>query len=76
MRRRTYRFPRNVIALARNAKTGQTSLQLNNSSTGGAIESLSDAHDQAKEAKSQEGPREGNQASEKTEESSREDGQS
>ena len=40
------------------------------------MEALWDAHDQAKKAKSQEGPREGNQASEKTEESSREDGQS
>ncbi|HEX9785262.1 MAG TPA: hypothetical protein VGA56_21340 [Opitutaceae bacterium] len=67
MRHRTYRFPRVAIALARNAKTGQTSLQLDNSSTGGAFESFSDAHDQAKEAKSQEGPREGSQASEKTE---------
>ena len=74
-RHRTYRFPRVAIALARNAKTGQTSLQLDNSSTGGAFESLSDAHDQAKEAKSQEGPREGSPASEKTEEANREDSQ-
>ncbi len=33
-----------------NAGTGQTNVQFNSSSTGGAIESLSDARDQAKEA--------------------------
>jgi uncharacterized low-complexity protein len=50
-------------------------MQFNSSSNGGSIESLSDAEEQAKEAKSQEGPRGGSQASEKTEEAKREDGQ-
>jgi hypothetical protein len=60
--------------LAKNARTGQTDVQFNRSSTGGCNESLSDAHDQAKEAKSQEATREGSQASEETEEAKREDG--
>jgi hypothetical protein len=54
---------------------GQTNLQFNRSSTGGCIESLSDAEDQAKKAKSQEAPRGGSQASEEAEEAKREEGQ-
>ncbi|MGH8760198.1 MAG: hypothetical protein ACREVW_11910 [Burkholderiales bacterium] len=50
-------------------------MPFNSSSNGGCIESLSDAEEQAKEAKSQEGPRGGSQASEKAEEAKREDGQ-
>ena len=49
-------------------------MQFNSSSTGGSIESLSDAEGQAKEAKNQEGPRGGSQASEEAEEAKREDG--
>jgi uncharacterized low-complexity protein len=57
------------------AKTGQTNVQFNNSSTGGTIESFPDAEDQAKEAKSQEGRCEGNQAGAEAEAAERKDGQ-
>ena len=50
-------------------------MQFNSSSTGGSIESLPDARDQAKEAKSQEAPRGDSQASEEAEEAKRKDGQ-
>src|SRR5713101_7287089 len=60
--------------LAKNAKTGQTNVQFNSSSTGGSIESFPDARDQAKEAKNQEAPRGGSQASEEAEEAKREEG--
>jgi hypothetical protein len=43
--------------LAKNAKTDQANVQFNSLSTGGSIESLSDAEGQAKEAKNREGPR-------------------
>jgi len=59
--------------VAKNAETGQTNVQLNNSLTGGSIESLPDADDQAKETKSQEAPRGGSQASEEAEEAKREE---
>lgn len=49
-------------------------MQFNSSSTGGTIESLSDADDQAKKAKSQEAPRGASQASEEAEEAKREKG--
>jgi hypothetical protein len=50
-------------------------VQFNRSSTGGCIESFPDAEEQAKEAKSQEAPRGGSQASEEAEEEKRENGQ-
>jgi uncharacterized low-complexity protein len=57
------------------AKTSQTSVQFNSSSTGGTIESFPDAEDQAKEAKSQEGRCEGNQAGAEAKAAERKDGQ-
>jgi hypothetical protein len=61
--------------VAKNAKTGQTNVQFNSSLTGGSIESLPDADDQEKEAKSQEATRKCSQASEEAEEAKSEDGQ-
>jgi hypothetical protein len=58
--------------LATQEKTGQTDAQLKSSSTGGLIESFPDAEHQAKEAKSQEAPFRGRQASEEAEEARRE----
>ena len=66
--------PRHLFGLAKNAKTGQTNVQFNNSSTGGSIESLSDAEKQAQEANSQETHRAGSQAGEEAEEAKRERG--
>jgi hypothetical protein len=63
------------FGIATEAKTGQTNVQFNNSSTGGTIESFPDAEDQAKEAKSQEGRCEGNQAGAEAEAAERKDGQ-
>ena len=54
------------------AKTGQTKAPFNSSSNGGSIESHCDAAHQAKEAKSQEGPRRGSKASKEAEEAERE----
>ena len=48
-----------------------TSVQFNSSSSGGPIESLSDAEDQAKEAKRQEAACEDSEASEEAEEAKR-----
>ena len=58
--------------LAIGAKTGQTKAPFNSSSNGGSIESHCDAAHQAKEAKSQEGPRRGSKASKEAEEAERE----
>jgi hypothetical protein len=57
--------------LAMGAKTGQTKAPFNSSSNGGSIESHGNAAHQAKEAKSQEGPRRGSKAGEKAEEAKR-----
>lgn len=61
--------------IAKNEKTGQTNVQFKSLSTGGSIGSLSDAEDQANEAKNQEAPRGNSQASEEAEEAKRQDGQ-
>ena len=53
------------------AKTGQTKAPFNSLSNGGSIESHGNAAHQAKEAKSQEGPRRGSKAGEKAEEAKR-----
>ena len=58
--------------LAIEANTGQTKAPFNSSSNGGSIESHCNAAHQAKEAKSQEGPRRGSKASEKAEEAKHE----
>ena len=58
--------------LAIEANTGQTKAPFNSSSNGGSIESHCDAAHQAKEAKSQEGPRRGSKASKEAEEAERE----
>ena len=58
--------------LAIGAKTGQTKAPFNSSSNGGSIESHGNAAHQAKEAKSQEGPRRGSKASKEAEEAERE----
>jgi hypothetical protein len=61
--------------IAKNGKTSHTNAQFNSFSTGDAIESLSDAEDQANEAKNQETTRGGSQASEEAEEERRQDSQ-
>jgi len=58
--------------LAIEANTGQTKAPFNSSSNGGSIESHCNAAHQAKEAKSQEGPRRGSKAGEKAAEAERE----
>jgi hypothetical protein len=63
------------VLIAKNGKTGHTNAKFNSLSTGGAIESLSDAEDQANEAKNQKAARWNSQASEETEEETRQDSQ-
>lgn len=67
------RISRPFRLIAKKAKAGQTNVQVNRSSTGGANESFSDAADQAEEAKSQETPRANSQASEEAEGTRREE---
>jgi hypothetical protein len=63
------------VLIAKNEKTGQTNVQFNSLSIGGSNDSLSDAEDQANQAKNQEGPRGGSQAIEEADEAKRKDGQ-
>jgi len=64
-----------LFRIAKNEKTSQTDGHFDSLSIGGSIESLSDAEDQANQAKNQETPRRGSQVSEEDEEARREIGQ-
>ncbi len=60
------------MGLAKTAKSEQTNVRFNSSSTGGSIDdSLSDADEQAKEADSQKAPRDSSQAREEAKEGKR-----
>jgi len=63
------------VRIAKDEKTGQTNEHYNSLSIGGSIESLSDAEDQANQAKYQEAPRGHSQVGEEDEEARREAGQ-
>jgi len=60
--------------IAKNKKKGQTRPQFNRVSNGGSIESLSDAEDQANEAKNQEAARRDRQARQEDEAAGRQNG--